>query len=248
VNRTTHRPLLGALAVSVTLLAAACGASGGSDDAGKQDPTTTTAKATTTTTETAPDDDAQARAESIDLSVSDFPDGFTATPASDEEGPSGIDQCTDEASDDDVTGEYATDDFTAGDLDAGDGVQVSVKTKVFTDEAAAEAALEPFSDPDVVSCLDDLFKQQFESNGSTVDGSIAIEDYGDTTADQAGLVGGRLTVTTSDGQEVPLTVAVVTLRTGDVATALMATGVGPSIDSVDISGVATRIEELQADA
>ena len=93
-----------------------------------------------------------------------------------------------------------------------------------------------------------LFKQQFESNGSTVDGSIAIEDYGDTTADQAGLVGGRLTVTTSDGQEVPLTVAVVTLRTGDVATALMATGVGPSIDSVDISGVATRIEELQADA
>ena len=246
MNRTTHRSLLGALAVSVALLAAACGASGGSDDAGKEDPTTTSAKATTTTE--AETDAGQARAESIDLTVSDFPDGFTATPASDEEGPSGVDQCTEEASDDDVTGEYATDDFTSGDLDAGDGVQVSVKTKVFTDEAAAEAALEPFSDPDVISCLNDLFKQQFESNGSTVDGSIAIEDYGDTTADQAGLVGGRLTVTTPDGQEVPVTVAVVTLRTGDVATALMATGVGPSIDSVDISGVATRLEDLQADA
>ncbi len=247
MTRATHRSLLGALAVSVALLTAACGTSSGSDDAGKDDPTTTEAKATTTTTE-AEGDDAQARAESIDLTESDFPDGFTASPASEDDEPGAIEQCTGKSVDDDVAGEYTTDDFTAGDLNADDGVQVSIKTKVFTDEAAAEAALEPFSDEEVISCIDGLFKEQFSGTTNTVEGSISIQDYGDTAADQAELVGGRFTVTTADGQEVPLSLAVVVWRTGDVATQLVATGVGPSIDDIDLADVGTRIEELQADA
>lgn len=254
MNVQRHRKSLGAVAVCAALLLSACGTSGGDEDADpttttEAEETTTTEAEETTTTEAEVDDEAQARAESIDLTVSDFPDGWTATPAEpDDDEDSGVEQCTGESSDDDVIGEHATDDFILGDLSADDGVQVSIETKVFTDEAAAEAALEPFADEEVISCVDELFKEQFGTGGTTIEGTMGIEDYGDTAADQAEAASGQYTVTTAEGEEVILVVAVAVLRTGDVATQILVTGVGPTIEEADLEGVATRVEELQAAA
>ena len=251
MKRTSHRPLISALAVSVALLVSACGTSGGSD-ADQDDPTTTAAEKTTTTeatTTTEGDDDggdAQARAESIDLTVSGFPDGWESTPATDDEGPSGIEQCG-ESVGDDALAEHSTDDFVLGDLSADDGVQVSIKTKVFPDEETAEAALEPFSDDVVLACVDDLFQEQFSEVG-TIEGEMGAEDYGDTDADQAVAVAGQYTVTTEEGTAIDVVVAVAVLRTGDVATQIQVTGVGPAIENIDLEAVADRVEELQAEA
>lgn len=159
--RTSHRTLLGAAAVSLLLVVSACGTSGGSDDAGTDDPTTTAAGEADETTTTAADDptttaadddeadpDAQARADSVDLTLSDFPDGWEATPPTDPDAESPLNDC-DPALGDRSTqlARHATDDFSSGSFDAGDGTQVTARTVVFEDEAAAEAAMAPFSDP-----------------------------------------------------------------------------------------------------
>ncbi len=49
MQRTSHRTLLGALAVAAALLVSACGASGGSDADSDEKATTTAAEKTTTT-------------------------------------------------------------------------------------------------------------------------------------------------------------------------------------------------------
>lgn len=261
MQRTSHRTLAGVVAVAFALLISACGASGG-NDADKDEKTTTTAaeKETTTTeapTTTAPDDEdddedggdaeAQARADSVDLTVEDFGEGWELIPAEEDEGPSGIEQCDETSAADEALATHTSGDFSIGDFNTDDGVQVRIKTKVFPDEDTASAALDVFADDVVIACVDDLFKAQFTGAG-TIEGDMTPQDYGDTTADEAVAVAGEYTVTTPDGTEVPLVVAVAVLRTGDVATQIQVTGVGPMIGETDLDGMIAKVEELQAAA
>ena len=79
---------------------------------------------------------------------------------------------------------YRTDDFAFGDTSKADGANFGVETKVFEDVDAAKAALTPFSDAKVLSCIDGKLKEQFSSDTATIEGTFAEDDsYEKTVAD-----------------------------------------------------------------
>lgn len=252
-SRRATRSVL-AVAIAGSLLLAACGSSGG-DDA---DDTTTT-EASTETTEatdtTAADDegegdaDAQARAEAIDLTVSDFPDGWEAVDVDDEEdAESPLDACDPSFSDDSTeVASFRDEDFTLGDVDAGDGTNVTVETKVFTSEDDASAAIAPFGDPEVLVCVDEILKEQFGgSDGNTIEGEFSADEYPATLVDESVSASADYLITATDGSTQRLLVAVLLLRTGDLASQVLILSVGESLDPADVQGAITRLEELQA--
>jgi len=255
VIRTPLRAI-GAALVLAALLLASCSTSG-SDDA--KDTTTTAADDTTTTagddevTTTEADDggdaDAQARAETVDLTVSDFPDGWEASEADDSES-GALNDCSDTFSDDsNELAVFRDDNFDLGDLDAGDGSRMSVETKVFESEDAASAEIAPFADPDVLACIDEGLKSQFGgvSGDVQIDGEFTADDYPATTADEAIAASAQYAIT-ADGTSTNLIVAVLLLRTGDLASQVLIFSVGDGLEFSDLEGPVTRVEELQAAA
>ena len=247
---------IGAALVLAALLLASCSTSG-SDDA--KDTTTTAADDTTTTagddevTTTEADDggdaDAQARAETVDLTVSDFPDGWEASEADDSES-GALNDCSDTFRDDsNELAVFRDDNFDLGDLDAGDGSRMSVETKVFESEDAASAEIAPFADPDVLACIDEGLKSQFGgvSGDVQIDGEFTADDYPATTADEAVAASAQYAIT-ADGTTTNLIVAVLLLRTGDLASQVLIFSVGDGLEFSDLEGPVTRVEELQAAA
>ena len=258
MKHSTHRLALSALALSTALFVAACGTSGASDDAGKDDQTTTTAakadKTTTTaeettTTEAAADEEAQARADSIDLTVSDFPDGWSSSPSTDDDSPSPLEECDPSFSDESTTlAKHSTDDFTFGSLDQNDGANLAAETKVFTDEEAAQAALDPFSDPEVVSCLDAKLKDLFgQSAGATVTGDLSEDDI-DLGTDQAEGLSATYTIDAPDGSSAEVNIGLLAIRTGDLATLVTITSTGESFQPTDLQSPLTQLATLQGEA
>jgi len=253
-----YRPSLTAVTIVAALLLSACGTSGGNDGADKETTTTvaSTDEATTTTTEAEPepepepegDADAQARAEAIDLTVSDFADGWRAEPATDDGQPSPLEGCDPSFSDDsDELATFTDDDFLTGDFDAGDGTSVAVETKVFTSEDDASAALAPFADPDVLACIDAAIIDQFGGNDTTtVEGEFGADEYLVTQADESVAASAEYVVTDESGEALPLSIGVLIIRTGDLATQVVVTSVGGNLDPTGFEGAITRIEELQA--
>lgn len=251
--RSPHRTL-GAALVAAALLLSACSSSGGeeADDettttVAEEEATTTEAEEEATTTEAEGDADAQARAEAVDLTVSDFPDGWEETEADDAEN-STLDQCSETFSDD--SNELATfrdGDFGVGDLEAGDGTRLSVETKVFTSEDEASAEIAPFADPEVLACIDEAFKLEFAGTSGEVqiDGEFSADEYPATTADESVAASAEYAIS-GDGTTTNLVVAVLLLRTGDLATQVLIFSVGDSLDPADLEGPITRVEELQA--
>lgn len=229
MTRTTHRIFIGAVAASFALLISACGTSGGSSEGGKDE--TTTTKAETTTTVDA-EGAAQDRADSVDVELSDFPDGWDSAPADDPDEESPLNEC-DPALGDRSTqlARHATDDYSVGSFDAGDGVQFTARTVVFEDEAAAEAAVAPFSDPDVLSCIDDTLKSAYTSSGPgiTVEGSLETGDA-DFGADETVALSATYTVSADDGSSLDVQLGVLVMRTGDVATNIIVQTVDPDFD------------------
>jgi len=229
VTRTTHRIFIGAVAASFALLISACGTSGGSSEGGKDE--TTTTKAETTTTVDA-EGVAQDRADSVDVELSDFPDGWDSAPADDPDEESPLNEC-DPALGDRSTqlARHATDDYSVGSFDAGDGVQFTARTVVFEDEAAAEAAVAPFTDPDVLSCIDDTLKSAYTSSGPgiTVEGSLETGDA-DFGADETVALSATYTVSADDGSSLDVQLGVLVMRTGDVATNIIVQTVDPDFD------------------
>ena len=248
----TTRPALGALAVAATLALAACGTSGGNDAADETTTTkaeTTTTKATTTTED--PKAAAQDRADSVDLTTSDFPDGWTSTPGSmEEEAKGGIDECDPAWSDDSATlAKHATDDFSVGSFDALDGTKVSAVTRVYDSEADAEAVMEPFSDPSTIDCISQGVQDSFEQSGEiTADGKMTEDDPGDLGTDDAQGVSGTYKLTATDGTEVNATVALLVMRTGDLATSMLIMSLGDNLDPTDLQGPVKAISKAQAAA
>jgi len=234
VTRTTHRIFLSAMAASFALVISACGASGGSSDGGKDTTTTTTkAPAESTTTTTADDAEAaQDRADSVDVELSDFPEGWDSAPADDPDAESPLNDC-DPALGDRSTqlARHATDDFSIGSFERGDGVQFTARTVVFEDEAAAEAAVAPFSDSKVLSCIDDALKSAYTSAGEgiTVEGSLEQGDA-DFGADETVALSATYTVSAEDGSSMDVNLGVLVMRTGDVATNIVVQTVDPDFD------------------
>lgn len=175
-----RRLLAGACAL--TLVLAACGDDGDDDAAG--DTTTTVEEATTTTEETtttvadepststgddpaAPDDepgdeatgddpDAVALAESINLTLDSFAEGWTEEPADEDDGEGMVNACFVDTPLDDVTlGRAETPTFS---IESDDGSQfqiVAMQTIVFDSVASAEAALAEAQGDTFVACATD---------------------------------------------------------------------------------------------
>lgn len=247
MTRTTHRIFLGALAASFALAITACGASGGSSDGGK-DTTTTEASAETTTTTTADDEqEAQDRADSVDVELADFPEGWDSTPAEEADAESPLNEC-DPALGDRSTqlARHSTDDFSIGSFDAGDGVQFTARTAVFEDEDAAKAAVAPFSDPEVISCIDEALKSAYTSSGSgiTVDGTLELGEA-DFGADETVALSATYTVSADDGSSLDVNLGVLVMRTGDIATNVIVQTVDPEFDPTTLP-VQKLADELNA--
>lgn len=251
MTRPSHRTALAVVALSVAFLAAACGTSGGSDSA--KETTTTTKAADASTTTTAADEgkdadpEAQARADSVDLTVSDFPDGWEASPSSDADEESPLNDCDPRLGDRSVQlARHSTDDFSIGTMDTGDGTQVTARTVVFEDEAAAKDAVAPFTDPDVISCIDDALKSAFSSSGQdvTVDGTLGL---GDATfdVDETVPLSATYTITAADGSTLDLNFGVLVLRTGDIATNVIVQSVDPDFDVTTLP-IDTLVDQLNA--
>lgn len=243
----TQRTLAAAAALSLALLVSACGTSGGSDAGGKDDgPTTTEAKATTTTSA---DDAVQARADSVDLEESDFPDGWTASPASADDEDSPMKACDPSFSDDDAKlAKHSTDDFTTGSLDDADGSVFSAETVVFADADTADAAVAVFDDEDVVACLDEAVKATLGGqDGMTVEGALEDDDVDLGTDNSAG-VSATYQVTADDGSTVNATVAILAFNTGDVGTMVTIVSLGDSLEPTAVRPPVQRLAELQGEA
>ncbi|MCU1372589.1 MAG: hypothetical protein JWO77_3783 [Ilumatobacteraceae bacterium] len=242
------RILIGAVAVSLVLLTSACGSSSGSDG-GKDDTTTTKADAATTTKADGAGDDseAQARADSVTLELSDFPDGWKATKASDSDDESPLSKCDPALSDRSAQlARHATDDFSIGSMSEGDGTTVAARTVVFEDEAAAEAAVAPFTDPEVVTCIDEALKSAYSESGEdvTVEGQLSPDDES-FDVDETVSLSATYTVSAPDGSTLDVNLGILVLRTGDVATNLLVQSVDPDFDVTTLP-VDKLVEELNA--
>jgi hypothetical protein len=151
------------LALALSLLASGCG--GGDDDGGGAGEAKRSIAA-----------DAQQHAQAAVLQLSDFPDGWKATPAAEE----------DESSDDDlrecigadysalaITGEASSDDFSMG-----ESAEVSSDATVFDSEDGAARAFEAFSagmeSESMNECMQKLIEQSAETDVEVEIGDVEL--------------------------------------------------------------------------
>ncbi|WP_426571146.1 hypothetical protein [Aquihabitans sp. McL0605] len=250
-----HRKYLGAAAVCAALLLSACGTSGGSDSS--KDTTTTKPKTTTstttaekTTTTAATNGDAEARAKTVDLTVSDFPDGWTATPTTADDSASPMDACDPSFADDsDQLAKFDTDTFVVGSFDQADGTQFGAETVIFTDADAASAAIAPFKDPTVVTCIDKALQKTLTNNGELkAEGSLADDSDLDLGTDDLAGLSGTYKLTAADGTTVNATVAMLVMTTGDVGTQITIVSLGDSLDASTLKAPIEKLATLQGKA
>ena len=162
--------------------------------------------------------------------------------------PSPTDDCDPSFTDD--SGELATftdDDFSTGDPSADDGSIVSIETKVFESEDVASEAMAPFADDAVLACIDEALKANYGAGGGNmVEGQFQADEYPATTADETVAASAEYMVTTEAGETVPVIVAVLIIRTGDLATQVVVQSLGGNLVATDLQTAFERIEELQA--
>jgi len=234
------------LVIALSVVVAACGTTG--DKKADDTTTTTAAKSTTTTTErpstttTEAGDDAQARAEAIDVSPAVLPDGWSSR-SHEKDQENLVSECSDFDVDELALGTYYTDDFVTGDLEQNDGQQLSVGTRVFEDEETATNIVDVVSTDDFISCINQKVKT---SLGGQITGDIEAHDLS-TSADQTAGFSGHLVLTSgSTGETLDLWYAFVFIRTGDLVTGLSGFALGQDLSGQVISDVADKIVELQA--
>jgi hypothetical protein len=244
-----------ALAVALSLGLVACGTTGDDDESGGEKTTTTEAttessettgstESTTTTTEVEVDDEAQARAETIDIDISDFPADWEASPHQESDEENLVTKCTEFDLDELSLGVYDTEDFSTGDLSSNDGQSIEIGTRVFEDETTASQISDAIASDDFVACANDEIASSF---GDSVDGEVQGVDF-ENIGDQTEGFSGQITVTDTDGTEVTLQLAFVAIRTGDLITGVSATGVTQPLDTDVLDDLGVRIVELQAEA
>jgi hypothetical protein len=250
-----------AVVVSVVLATAACGTT---DEAGGDDPTTTGEETTTTgeetttteeetttteeetTTTTEPDDDEDAaRAEAALITAEDFPADFESTPGDDDDSDAEIfEQCAPEL---DIPGETVaeaeSDDFTTGDVDAGDGTQYSADSAVLSSDDIATDLVDLFGDDAFAACATEGIKEAFAPAQATGD-LEALADLG--VGEQAAGLQGALTLNDPDtGEELVFDIAVAAIRTGDLVTILGGLGANQILDGDLIAELAQTVADRQ---
>jgi len=243
----THR--FAPFAIALTLVLAACGTTG--DDESGDTTTTTEAKESSTTSETTAstttepevDEEAQARAEAVEVTLDDFPEGWESSPHEVDEDEDLITQCSEFDLEELSLGVYNTDDFSIGDLSANDGQSMQLGTRVFEDEETATSILDVMPTDDFIACAN----QELETNfgEGSVEGAVEARQF-EGIGDQTEGFSGQLEVADSaTGETVTLQVAFVAIRTGDLVTGLTAVGVGQLLDTDVLDDLGDRIVELQ---
>jgi hypothetical protein len=243
----THR--FAPFAIALTLVLAACGTTG-DDESGDTTTTTEAEKSSTTSETTAPtttepevDEEAQARAEAVDVTLDDFPEGWEASPHEVDEDEDLITQCSEFDLEELSLAVYNTDDFSIGDLSANDGQSMQLGTRVFEDEETATSILDVMPADDFIACANQELESTF-GEGS-VEGAVEARQF-EGIGDQTEGFSGQLEVTDSTtGEAVTLQVAFVAIRTGDLVTGLTALGVGQLLDTDVLDDLGDRIVELQ---
>jgi hypothetical protein len=246
---TLHRAIAGAFAGA--LLLSACGASGGDQVA---DTTEAAAESTTTsevpeTSTTEAGDDAQARAESVELTEDDFPDGWTASTPAEESIEEVLAGCSPRLGDQGTLARFQNDDFSIGSLGDADGAQFVAITEVYEDEDAAIAAAEDFGESDVYVCIDEALKDQLDVvDGATLEGSLEKEEDLDVDVDDGTGLFADYVFTFGEGDTQTISVGLAFLRTGDMSTTVAIISTGDTYDVSNLDQPIDRIAELQAAA
>lgn len=248
---TLTRLTLGTVLAAVLLLSA-CGASGGdeaSDATGGDTGQTTTTDLAEVTTTTEAEADPQERAESVELTEDDFPDGWTASTPAEESIEDVLAGCSDLLGDAATVARFQNDDFSLGSLADADGAQFVAITEVYEDEDAAIAAAEDFGQSDVYVCIDEALKDQLDVvEGATLEGSLEKEEDLEVDVDQGiGLFADYL-FTFAGGDTQTITVGLAFLRTGDISTTVAIISTGETYDVSNLDQPIDRIAELQASA
>lgn len=233
LTRTGVRALAGACAL--TFLFAACG----SDDEPSaetvdestteaDEPTTEPADETTTTEAedeettttddgsgggTEGDPDAVALAERINLSIDDFAEGWTESPAEADDGEPDLDDCfVDNDIEAATVGKAETGTFSI-DLDSEAGQLVTMQTVVFDSLDSAEAILAEAGGEAFIGCAEDLFVEGF-GDGTTV--SLAVVSDDPPYTEESFGVAGDIVLTSPAGEQLFGAMDLHLFRTGDV--------------------------------
>lgn len=258
--KVSIRRWLGVLAVASGLLVAACGTTaddsaggdGGATTEGQAttvDPAPTepepTEPATTEPTEDPQGDDAEAVAESVEVTLADLPDGWDSAPH-DESGSTDVWQtCAGIDLDEYTAAEHFSDDFTFGSVEGNDGQAIFVGTRVLADQADAEDIIATTADPEFVACVDDDFVATFE--GATVEGDIEPTEVPFDAGDELAAYSGNLEIIDpASGESLEVTVAFIAIRTGNVVTGVSAVAVGQDPQDEALGGIIDRIAEAHA--
>jgi hypothetical protein len=166
------------------LIVSGCGGGdGGSGEATPQSVPTGDVGATTSTVLTASisDDRAEELATSMLLRLSDFPTGWRAQPASDEEGCAGIEEVTEKF---DALGKAESDDFVQG-----EATQAGSQAALFGDEKAAMDVLnyveETIQSEEFRDCINDYLREQADEDVTFDEvqvGQVSFPSFGDRSS------------------------------------------------------------------
>ncbi len=144
------------------------------------------------------DPEAVALAQRINLTIDDFADGWTETPAEDDDGGANIDDCFVETDIEAATvGEAETGTFAVEVADGDPGQLVTMQTVVLDGAGAAAAILAEAGTDAFITCVQDVFAEGFGDGAST---SLAVlPDDPPYTEESFGLAGDIVLPTTGGG-------------------------------------------------
>lgn len=225
-----------AAAFALTLLAAACGGDDGGDDPAPSSTTEPAATSTSPDGSTEPDpepepdgpdvDEAEALAESLNLTIEDMGDGWQADDSeSDSEG--GVSECYQDVDLDAIEVAQAdSPQFTTSSLDGSQGQVVQTSTIVLDEEASAEAIMAEIGDDRFADCVDDVLVDSIGAGGGQVidSGIVVVEDQGGL-GDASGGLAGAISLMTG-GNQIDGQLALYFIRTDNVITGVQVLDLG----------------------
>lgn len=248
-----------AAAFALTLLVAACGGDDSADDPPESSTTTAPQDESTTTDgeeptestepeEEGPDEaEALALAESINLTIDDFADGWEAEPADEDDDEDGTKECFRDVDVDAV--EVAQADSPTFSISAGaaQGQVVQTSTIVVDEEASAEEMIAEIGTNQFAGCAEDALIASVEENGGEItdSGIEVVEDeggLGDEAIGLAGAISFEANGNQADGQ-----LALYFIRTENVITGVQILDIGDVAFEDTLADLLAAVAERQAD-
>jgi hypothetical protein len=258
LHRSARRAI--AAAFALTLVVAACGG----DDDSSDDPPETTAdttapdKSTTTTGDEEPTDssepeeegpdaeEAQALAESINLTLDDFADGWQESAA--EEDDDELSECFQDVDIDEVEVAQADSPSFSFTHEDGERAQFVQSTTIVVDEAASgEAVIAEIGTDQFAGCAEDALIAAVEEDGGTIEsgGLEPIEDQAGR-GDEGVALAGDIVIVGADGSEAQGQLAYYFIRTGNVVTGVSILDIGDLAFQETLTELLDVVVERQA--